>query len=138
MNRIHLCLRGRRKRWIDHHTPLAARLCQPDRPGTVACLLKQDKVLGIGLAGLHHLPAGVHNLILHPRHRRGHLPGRQEVCGLRQIEYPIYPLSLPGTESQFRHRLLCHAVYQQVGTAGDKNRRLQGILPVVVVHQPPH
>jgi hypothetical protein len=35
------------KRRVDNHCNIAALLGEPDRLHTVACLLKQDKVLGI-------------------------------------------------------------------------------------------
>ncbi len=44
---VHLLFGSRRKGWIDHRLPVAARFCQPDGPGTVAGLLEEDEVFGI-------------------------------------------------------------------------------------------
>lgn len=56
---------------------------------------------------------------------------------LRQLLEQMHVETVARGSGDFRHHPVAHAVGQQVGSAVDKDRRLQRVAPVIVVREPP-
>ena len=122
-----------RKGRVNFQGPVAAPLPQETRRVTVGLLLDQ-----VEIASLHLLAAQA--LLVRSQHTMsaalffgGQFRDIPHHDRLRDIMQSREGFSGPQTSGYRAHRLLAHAIREDIGTALDENARPQTVLPIIVV-----